>query len=68
MKLFVLVLILTALAPIGINAQPAAPQQPLSCQQLHRETERCEAGMRSCNQRRVARLETRCQRDAKRHG
>jgi hypothetical protein len=48
------------------NAQTTAPPEPRSCQQLHEETNKCDTGMRSCDQRVVARLEARCQRDEKR--
>jgi hypothetical protein len=62
----VLVLALIAAAPIAANAQTTAPREPRSCQQLHEETSKCEIGMRSCDQRVIARLEARCQRDEKR--
>jgi hypothetical protein len=48
------------------NAQTPAPPEPRSCQQLHEETNKCEAGMRSCDQRVVSRLQAQCQRDEKR--
>jgi hypothetical protein len=48
------------------NAQTTAPPEPRSCQQLHEETNKCETGMRSCDQRVIARLEAQCQRDVKR--
>ena len=38
------------------NAQTTAPPEPRSCQQLHEETNKCETGMRSCDQRVVARF------------
>jgi hypothetical protein len=62
----VLVLALIAAAPIAANAQPTAPPEPRSCQQLHKETSKCEAGMRSCDQHVIAHLEAQCQRDEKR--
>ena len=48
------------------NAQTTAPPEPRSCQRLHEETNKCDTGMRSCDQHVVARLEARCQRDEKR--
>ena len=48
------------------NAQTTAPPEPRSCQQVHEETNKCDAGMRSCDQRVIARLEAQCQRDEKR--
>lgn len=67
MKRFVLALVLAAAAPGAINAQTTEPApEPRSCQRLHEETNKCEAGMRSCNQSIIARLETQCQRDQKR--
>ena len=48
------------------NAQTTAPPEPRSCQQLHNETNKCDTGMRSCDQRVIARLEAQCQRDEKR--
>jgi hypothetical protein len=45
------------------NAQTTAPPEPRSCQKLHEETNKCDTGMRSCDQHVVARLEARCQRD-----
>jgi hypothetical protein len=33
---------------------------------MHEETSKCETGMRSCDQRVIARLEKQCQRDEKR--
>jgi len=48
------------------NAQTTAPPEPRSCQQWHEETSKCDAGMRSCDQRVIARLEAQCQRDEKR--
>jgi hypothetical protein len=66
-KRFVLALVLAAAAPGAINAQTTEPApEPRSCQRLHEETNKCEAGMRSCNQSIIARLETQCQRDQKR--
>jgi hypothetical protein len=59
-------LAIIAAAPTPPNAQTTAPPEPRSCQQLHEEMNKCEAGMRSCDQRVVARLEERCQRDEKR--
>ena len=67
MKRFVLALVLAAAAPGAINAQTTEPApEPRSCQRLHEETNKCEAGMRSCDQSILARLETQCQRDQKR--
>jgi hypothetical protein len=66
-KRFVLALVLAAAAPGAINAQTTEPApEPRSCQRLHEETNKCEAGMRSCDQSILARLETQCQRDQKR--
>jgi hypothetical protein len=65
MRLLVLALALIAAAPIATNAQTPAPE-PRSCQQLHEETNKCEVGMRSCDQHVIARLQTQCQRDEKR--
>jgi uncharacterized membrane protein affecting hemolysin expression len=48
------------------NAQTTAPPEPRSCQQLHEETNKCDAGMRSCDQRVIARLEAQCRRYEKR--
>jgi hypothetical protein len=48
------------------NPQTTAPPEPRSCQQLHEETNKCDTGMRSCDQRVIARLEAQCQRDEKR--
>ena len=59
-------LAIIAAAPTAPNAQTTAPREPRSCQQLHEETNKCDAGMRSCNQHVVARLQARCQRDEKR--
>jgi hypothetical protein len=67
-------LAIIAVAPTAANAQTAAPPnaqatappEPRSCQQLHDETNKCEIGMRSCDQHVVPRLEARCQRDEKR--
>jgi hypothetical protein len=64
MRPLVLALALIAASPIATNAQPAAPE-PRSCQQLHEETNKCEAGMRSCDQYVIARLQAQCQRDEK---
>ena len=55
-------LAIIAAAPTAANAQTTAPREPRSCQQLHEETNKCEAGMRSCDQRVVSRLEAQCQR------
>jgi hypothetical protein len=57
---------LAAAAPIAANAQTTPPREPRSCQQMHEETTKCETGMRSCDQRVIARLEKQCQRDEKR--
>ena len=62
----VLVLALIAAAPVAANAQTTEPSEPRSCQRLHEETGKCETGMRSCDQRVIARLEAQCQRDEKR--
>jgi len=59
-------LAIIAAAPTAANAQTTAPREPRSCQQVHEETNKCEAGMRSCDQRVVDRLQARCQRDEKR--
>ena len=56
-------LAITAAAPTAANAQTTEPR---SCQQLHEETNKCDTGMRSCDQRVVARLQAQCQRDEKR--
>jgi hypothetical protein len=48
------------------NAQATEPPEPRSCQQLHEETNKCDIGMRSCDQHVVDRLQARCQRDEKR--
>ena len=53
-------------APITANAQTSPPREPRSCQQMHEETSKCDTGMRSCDQRVIARLEKQCQRDEKR--
>jgi hypothetical protein len=66
MRPLVLALALIAAAPIATNAQTPAPPEPRSCQQLHEETTKCEAGMRSCDQHVIARLQAQCQRDEKR--
>jgi hypothetical protein len=65
MRALVFALALVA-TPIAANAQTTEPPEPRSCQQLHTETDKCEAGMRSCDQRVVDRLLARCQRDQKR--
>jgi hypothetical protein len=66
-KRFVLALVLAAAAPGAINAQTTEPApEPRSCQQLHEETNKCDTGMRSCDQSVIARLEAQCQRDQKR--
>ena len=59
-------LAIIAAAPTAANAQATAPREPRSCQQLHEETNKCETGRRSCDQRVVARLQAQCQRDEKR--
>jgi hypothetical protein len=67
MKPIFLALALIAAAPIATNAQTTtAPPEPRSCQRLHEETDKCETGMRSCDQHVIARLEAQCQRDEKR--
>ena len=48
------------------NAQTTAPREPRSCQQLQEEATKCDAGMRSCDQHVVGRLQAQCQRDEKR--
>jgi hypothetical protein len=48
-RLAVLALALAA-TPIATNAQTTEPREPRSCQQLHEEMGKCEAGMRSCDQ------------------
>jgi len=63
---YALALGLAAAAPIAANAQTTPPREPRSCQQMHEETSKCETGMRSCDQRVIARLEKQCQRDEKR--
>jgi len=65
-RLGILALALIAAAPIVANAQTTAPPEPRSCQQLHEETNKCDAGLRSCDQRAIARLEPQCDRDQKR--
>jgi len=64
-RLAVLALALAA-APIATNAQTTEPREPRSCQQLHEEMGKCEAGMRSCDQHVIDRLQAQCQRDEKR--
>jgi hypothetical protein len=49
-------LAIIAAAPTAVNAQTTAPREARSCQQLHEETNKCETGMRSCDQRVVARF------------
>jgi hypothetical protein len=66
MKLLILALALITAAPIATNAQTTEPREPRSCQRMHKEMSKCEAGMRSCDQHVIARLEARCQRDEKR--
>ena len=65
-QIIALALGLAAAAPIAANAQTTPPREPRSCQQMHEETSKCETGMRSCDQRVIARLEKQCQRDEKR--
>jgi hypothetical protein len=65
-KPIILDLALIAATPIVANAQTTAPPEPRSCQQLHEETNKCDAGMRSCDQRVLAWLEPQCDRDQKR--
>ena len=65
-RIIALALGLAAAAPIAANAQTTPPREPRSCQQMHEETSKCETGMRSCDQRVIARLEKQCQRDEKR--
>ena len=64
-KRFVLALMLAAAGPINAQTTEPAPE-PRSCQRLHEETDKCETGMRSCDQHVIARLEAQCQRDEKR--
>ena len=66
MRPLVLALALITATPIAANAQTTAPPEPRSCQQLHEETNKCESGMRSCDQYVIARLQAQCQRDEKR--
>jgi hypothetical protein len=65
-KSIILDLALIGAAPIAADAQTTAPPEPRSCQQLHEETNKCDAGMRSCDQRVIARLQPLCDRDQKR--
>ena len=65
-KPIILDLALIAAAPIAANAQTTVPGEPRSCQRLHEETNKCDTGMRSCDQQVIARLEAQCQRDEKR--
>jgi hypothetical protein len=60
---FVLVLALITAAPISTHAQTTEPPEPRSCQRSHEETGKCDTGMRSCDQRVIARLDAQCQRD-----
>ena len=66
LKRFVLALALITAAPIATHAQTTEPPEPRSCQRLHEETGKCDTGMRSCDQRVIARLDAQCQRDQKR--
>ena len=59
-------LAIIAAVPTAANAQTTAPPEPRSCQQLHEEMNKCDVGMRSCDQRVVDRLQARCQHDEKR--
>ena len=59
-------LAIIAAASTAANAQTTAPREPRSCQRLREETNKCETGMRSCDQRVVARLQAQCERDEKR--
>jgi len=52
--------------PHPAQGAEAPPHEPRSCQQLHEAMNKCEAGMRSCDQRLVDRLQAQCQRDEKR--
>ena len=65
-KPIILDLALIAATPIAANAQTTAPPEPRSCQRLHEETNKCDAGMRSCDQPVIARLQLQCDRDQKR--
>ena len=66
MKQLVLILALTATAPIATNAQPTEPREPRSCPRMHQEMSNWEHGMSSCDQQVIARLEAQCQRGEKR--
>ena len=66
MRPLVLAMALIVAAPIATDAQETAPREPRSCQRLHEETNKCEIGMRSCDQHVIARLQAQCQRDEKR--
>ena len=59
-------LAIIAAAPTAANAQTTEPREPRSCQQLHEETNKCDTGMRSCDQCVVSRLQAQCLRDEKR--
>ena len=59
----VLALALIAAAAIAAKAQTTAPPEPRSCQQLHTETDKCEARRRSCNQHVIDRLQARWEVD-----
>ena len=57
MKPILLALALIAAVPIATDAQTTQTTEltePHSCQQLHEETSKCEAGMRSCDQHVIA--------------
>ena len=65
-RIGILALALGAATPIATNAQTTEPPEPRSCQRLHEEMSKCDAGMRSCDQRVIARLQPQCDRDQKR--
>jgi len=66
MKPIILALALVAAPALGAWAQPPEPREPRSCQQMHEAINKCEIGMRGCDQRVVDRLQAQCQRDEKR--
>ena len=65
-RIGILALALGAATPIATNAQTTEPPEPRSCQRLHEEMSKCDAGMRSCDQHVIAGLQEQCQRDEKR--
>lgn len=51
-------------APLqGLPAPQNLQDWPKSCQRLHHESNKCENGLKSCDQRLVERLRKRCARD-----